>query len=195
MAFVVGNLKIGNIWKIQTEVFNLVISHFSRYPEMEVQDVYKLLYQGTMGPEHNIGSQEAFISRLIKEFQETEASADGIPLWENMRPDGELVRMNLVPYRARGGTAQNLATLCFWTASSFEGKQSDLIEAWETFGRICSENRIRKFTSEKFSKYQSFLEKHHFPAVSHSESYKIAYHPAYRLVRREFLSLAVQKEK
>ncbi len=195
MAFVVGNLKIGNIWKMQTEVFNLIISHFNRYPKMEIQDVYKLLYQGALGPEHIIDSQESFEARLKKELEEMEPLAGDIPLWENIRPDGELVRINLAPFRAKGGTEQNLATLCFWTASSFNGVRNDLIDAWNTFGRICGDNRIRKFSSENYSTYSSFLEKNNYPAVSHSEIYRNSYHPAYRLVRREFLALATQKEK
>jgi hypothetical protein len=38
----------------------LVQLHSGWYPLMELRDVYKLLYQGVMGPEHSIASSEEF---------------------------------------------------------------------------------------------------------------------------------------
>lgn len=195
MALVIGNLRLGNLWKLQTEVFNLVISHYNRYPEMEIEDVYKLLYQGAVGPEHAINSPEIFENSLAREMEEMDAGNKSIPLWENIRPDGELVRTNLAPYKVRGGNAEALSTLCLWTASSFKGQKGDLREAWHTFQKICSDNRIRKFTLENFAILNEFLEKSDFPPVHHSKSYRNAYRPAYRLVRREFLSVLTLAEK
>ena len=42
----------------------LINAHLNRYPAMTVQDVYKLVYQGVMGPEHSIPSAEIFRQRL-----------------------------------------------------------------------------------------------------------------------------------
>lgn len=41
----------------------LIKEHLARRPAMEPRDVYKLLYQGTRGPEHIIASPKAFTER------------------------------------------------------------------------------------------------------------------------------------
>ncbi len=38
----------------------LLKQHLDWYPQMELRDVYKLLYQGVMGAEHLISSPEEF---------------------------------------------------------------------------------------------------------------------------------------
>ncbi len=37
---------------------DLIASHILRYPAMTARDVYKLLYQGILGPEHSMPSAE-----------------------------------------------------------------------------------------------------------------------------------------
>ena len=73
MAINIGSVTIGNLWKSQTELFNLVIRHMNRYPVMEVQDVYTLIYQGAVGADHLSADAGGFEERLIKEFEEARA--------------------------------------------------------------------------------------------------------------------------
>lgn len=192
MVLVIGQIKLGNLWRSQTEILNLLAGHIHRYPKMEVNDAYKLLYQGTMGIEHVMIDAVSFESRLREEFDLTQAS-EKIPLWENLRPDGEIVRLNLAPYKFRGGDAGGLSTLCLWTASSFKGNLDNLKESWETFSKLCQDGRLRKFDAEKLTQLDEWLIRHDFPPVHHSDSYREAYLPAYRVIRREFLNL-VSKE-
>ena len=113
-------------------------------------------------------------------------------MWENLRPDGEIVRLNFAPYKARGGDAASISTICMWSVSSFKGSQDDLRESWGTFKRLCQDGRLRKFNLEKLIKFDEWLVHHSYPPVQHSDAYREAYHPAYRLVRREFLNLIAQ---
>ena len=115
MAINIGKVTIGNLWKSQTELFNLVISHLNRYPDMEVQDVYTLIYQGAMGVGYYSADADGFEERLIKEFEEIKEDEKKL-LWETIRPDGELVRVHMSALKARGGQPQALSTLCMWTA-------------------------------------------------------------------------------
>lgn len=188
MAIVIGNLRIGNLWKSQTEIFHLVISHVNRYPKMQVYDVYKMLYQGALGPAHAIQSASAFESRLFDEMSKVQLD-ENVPLWENIRPDGAVVRINLAKFKAKTGDPVALSTICLWTASTFESDVEDLHHAWNGFIAMCRENRMRKFALEEVEEFTSFLESNHFPPVHHSRIYQETYHPAYRLVRREFLAI------
>ena len=189
MAFVIGQFKLGNLWRSSTEILNLIVGHLHRYPLMEAKDVYLLLYQGTMGPVRLDYAGPDFEKQLEDEFSQVDA-AESIPLWENLRPDGEIVRFNLAPYKARGGDPGTLSTLCLWTLSSFKGNPDDLKESWKTFTRLCQDGRLRKFGSDEVSRLDEWLNKHNYPPQNHSDAYRAAYRPAYRLVRREFLNIA-----
>ena len=193
MALVIGQFKLGNLWRSPTEILNLVISHLHRYQNMEVNDVYKLLYQGTMGPEKLINSQPDFENQLKEEFSQSLAE-ENIPLWENLRPDGEIVRVNFAPYKSKGGDAATLTTLCLWTASSFKGNLEDLKDSWETFKKLCHDGRLRKFDMKRLTELDDWLIRDNFPPVEHTEIYIASYKPAYRLIRREFLNLLASEK-
>jgi hypothetical protein len=87
-------------WNKADRVPVLIKEHLARKPGMEPCDLYKLIYQGVRGSEHLISSPEAFTERLVKEWRELDF-ADGDPLWESIRPDGNLLRLNLRPFKAR----------------------------------------------------------------------------------------------
>ena len=192
MAINIGSVTIGNLWKSQTELFNLVISHINRYPAMEVQDVYTLIYQGAMGAGNLSADVQGFTERLMKEFEETE-SDDKKALWETIRPDGELVRVYISALKARGGNMQALSTLCLWTSSIFVGDKEDLINGWDTFKHICTDNRLRNFPEEEILEISEWAEKNKYPSMRHSATFRETYHPHYRLLRRDFLNILMEQ--
>ncbi|MDO9545543.1 MAG: hypothetical protein Q7J07_02190 [Pelolinea sp.] len=191
MAINIGNVTIGNLWKSHTEVFNLLISHLNRYPDMDVQDAYVLIYQGAMGAYYYSADPKEFEERLFREFEETEAD-ENQALWEMIRPDGELVRVHFAPLKARSGKPQALSTLCLWTASIFKTDKKDLTDGWDTFSRLCADNRCRKFSIEEVTEFTDWLVENNFPILRHSPAYRAAYHPHYRLVKREFLNILME---
>lgn len=194
MAVIIGDLILGNLWRSHSKIFRLLVSHANRYPQMDVQDAYKMLYQGSMGSEHFDNSIEEFESDLLEEWQKVEAD-DNIPIWENIRPDGQLVRFYLAPYKARGGQVAPLATLSFWSSSLFSGNIEDLKSGWETLFKTCREKNWYKFSQEEMEEFDRWLRKYQFPPIHHSESYCKTYHPAYRLLVREFLNVLTQVDK
>jgi len=192
VAINIGKVTIGNLWKSQTELFNLVISHLNRYPDMEVQDVYTLIYQGAMGAGYYSADEDGFEERLAKEFEETKED-EKKPLWETIRPDGELVRVNMSALKARGGQPQALSTLCLWTASIFQGDEQDLMDGWTTFWHVCQDNRLSKFPEVEIAEFDEWIKKNKYPSTHHSVVFRKAYDPHYRLVRREFLNILMDQ--
>ena len=192
MAINIGSVTIGNLWKSQTELFKLVISHMNRYPAMEVQDVYALIYQGAMGAVYLSADAGGFEERLIKEFEEAKTD-EKKPLWETIRHDGELLRVHISALKARGGQPQALSTLCLWTASIFEGDKVDLMDGWDTFQHLCRDNRLRKFPEKEIFEFTKWAQKNKYPSARHSTTYRDAYDPHYRLVRREFLNILMEQ--
>ena len=186
MAVIFGDLKLGNLWHSDSEIFRLLVSHASRYPLMEIQDAYKMLYQGSLGSEHITHSFEDFESELREEWELVERD-NNIPMWENIHPDGQIVRVYLAPFKARGGQVDQLATLCYWSASLFKMDIDDLKSNWDTLVKTCRDKKWYKFPQDDVEEFDRWLRKYQFPPVHHTESYRKAYKPSYRLLLREFL--------
>jgi hypothetical protein len=192
MAINIGNVTIGNLWKSHTEVFNLLIGHLNRYPEMQVQDAYVLIYQGTMGAYYFSEHPKEFEDKLLIEFEQVDEN-DKLPLWESIRPDGELVRVNFSPLKTRGIRPERLSTLCMWTTSIFKGDKEDLENGWQTFNHLCLDNRCGKFPMEEVTDFTAWLTKNGYPNLRHSPTFREMYHPHYRLLKREFLTILMEQ--
>jgi len=165
----------------------LVAKHLARHPAMEVRDVYKLLYQGVLGSGHIIASPEGFAARLQTEY-ETVSPCVAEPLWEPVHPDGALVRLNLRPFKARGGDVKQLIAACLRTAEVAWGTQEELRAVWAVFVELCRAGQWEVFLLPETLAFSAWLAEHGYPPVRHSADYKKASQPAYRLVRSEFLS-------
>lgn len=152
---------------------------------MEPRDVYKLLYQGVRGPEHSILSPAAFTEQLSAEWESLELAV-GDPLWESIRPDGSLLRLNLRPFKAEGGSLVNLIAACLKTGHRRWGTQAELEVAWENFSTLCGEQSWPYMSLERVKTFTTWLEANGYPPVHHSEQYRSLYRPAYRLVAVEF---------
>jgi hypothetical protein len=160
---------------------HLVEHHLQQRSGMGLQDVYKLLYQGILGPEHIIDSAEHFTVRLRSEWE-------NIPqgpiesLVEPIHPDEKLVRINLRPYRAAGGSLEQLTEVCLETSwQNFQGVK-DLQEVWSRLAHYFIENHLYSFTNQDVQNFTRWLKENDFPTVHHSENYRQIYRPAYRLV-------------
>jgi hypothetical protein len=159
----------------------IIQEHLRRRPGMQPRDVYKLLYQGIRGPEHLITSPDAFQKYLAAEWESLDLSISD-QLWESIRPDDSLLRLNLRPYKAQGGLFDELVTACLETGRRLWGTQAELQQAWKGFSGMCRKNPLPGLALEEVETFNAWLEANGFPAVHHSDRYRSLYRPAYRLV-------------
>ncbi|MBN1450405.1 MAG: hypothetical protein JW963_05260 [Anaerolineales bacterium] len=163
----------------------LLTEHISRRPAMGPRDVYKLLYQGVRGPEHLISSPQAFREYLAAEWQALTPAGDD-PLHESIRPDGSLLRLNLRPFKAAGGSLEVLTAACLETARRPWGTQDELQQAWACFVDFCKAGSWPSLALQELETFTPLLRENNFPPVHHSERYRELYQPAYRLLAVDF---------
>lgn len=160
----------------ETEV--IVMEHAARYPSMQPQDVVKLLYQNEFGAGHFVTDGDKSRERIIDEFEAAGHDRD-LPLFE--RIGNEYVRCHIDSryMREEDITCLNRAFLLSahrtsGNMASFQKKLSALYTLAEEgvfcFGRKDLESYLRPYESDGF------------PAVSHSSTYREAYHPSYRVI-------------
>jgi hypothetical protein len=187
MTGAVSVMVTSKMWKSRVSLARLIAEHVARHPVMEPCDVYKLFYQGILGPKHLVASAEDFAARLQTEYESISSCAVE-PLCEPVRPDRALVRLNLRPFKARRGDVEWLVAACLQTARQVWGTPEELRAAWATFVELCRVGAWETFPLLEVLDLSAWLEKHGYPVVHHSAGYKEASEPAYRLVCSEFLS-------
>ncbi|RMH68785.1 MAG: hypothetical protein D6675_14845 [Gemmatimonadetes bacterium] len=159
---------------------SILIDHLRRYPAMHVQDLYKLCHQAALGNEHLLADPDHLLDYLDQELSRL-APDETQPLLEPISPTG-LVRVHLRPFKAKKGDPQRLLTAMQRTAQTFHPSVSHLQEYWQLALDLdhVDPPLMRHFFEARRAE--------DFPAVHHSEVYRAAYSPAYRVVlKREFV--------
>ena len=164
----------------------LIQQHLGWYPLMELPDVYKLLYQGVMGPEHMVATQQEFSRRLIAEF-EIQPLGDTHQVLEVIHPDHILFRLNLRPYKVQHSSIDSLIPAMLATTKSIVGTLDDLESVWLDFTNSCKRGDMANFPSPQLDEFSRRLKQQGYPPFHHSEAYAKEYQPAYRLIASEFL--------
>ena len=106
-------------------VGQLLSAHLSRYPAMQLDDIYKLLHQAALGPGHAVDNPVAARKRLDEEIA---ALGDGCsePVQDIISPDNRLGRVHLRSYLAEGGDPDALHRSFVETANSYPGSAEKL---------------------------------------------------------------------
>ena len=163
-----------------------------RYPQLQLQDLYKLIYQAAMGSEHAIQDMDA-----ARHYLESELNGLGEGLEEQtldpISPDRRIVRINLRPYIAEGGDPSMLLTAFIRTANEYKGIWAHLRQYWSYVERMAMAEEL-PFSQDEPERFFVKMEAEGFPVVHHSVAYRAAYHPAYRVIARDFLVNIDQNE-
>ena len=160
----------------------IIHSHFAEYPHMQLQDLYKLVYQGVMGSSHALTSSSAAEKWLQDELLVMGKSRIGEKLIEKLSSD--ILRVNLRPYVASGGDTVALLNGFIRTGREYSGSTDSFIPAWNKVAGFQS-----LFSISEMNLFIAHQEAADFPAVHHSNAYRKLYRPAYRVVAEKNLLL------
>jgi hypothetical protein len=166
-------------------VGQLLSAHLSRYPAMQLDDVYKLLHQAALGPGHAVDNPAAARKRLDEEMA---ALADGCiePAQDIISPDGRLARIHLRRYLADGSDREALLRGFIDTANSYPPSPEKLQKFCGCLGDLAASGGI-PFAREEVLDYFAKISRDGYPAVHHSAAFRNAYRPAYRVVAVDLL--------
>lgn len=169
----------------------IVARQFARYPAMQPQDVYKLAFQAAMGSRH-AGLDSAMAAGWMDRELASLAAGPPEPIRDTISSDGRMVRVNLRPYLAAGGSREALLRAFVRTAREFTGSLPRLRRELAQIERLAAAGEI-PLPRSALHAYFERMRAQGYPAVEHSSGYDSAYHPAYRVVLAEFLPEGVAK--
>ena len=163
----------------------ILLAHAARYPKMQPTDAAKLLYQNEFGGGHLIRNEAQCLAFLRQEYMQTPQD----PSVSAVEDIGNgMVRVYLWALDALGYGVDDLGADFIRSARVQTGTLSSFQKKLELLRQMTAEGCM-PFSIEALESYLSGYEEAGYPMVSHSSEYRSAYCPAYRVLRKEFLSI------
>ena len=158
------------------ELRAILIAHAKRYPLMQPRDAVKLIYQNEFGGGHLIRDEQACLNYLRQEY----ASAEKDPtaaLYEDI--GNGIVRVNLAAVKPED--LEQLGRDFIRSAAKHKGTLDSFLNKLEVLRMLTTEG-VFAFDLDALNTYLSEYKAAGYPVVSHSEQYRQAYIPAYRVI-------------
>ena len=183
---------------VMAEWKTYLLEQAALHPSMEPQDVYKLLFQAVYGAEHLLQDKTAAYAYFQKEYEAVWAEEE--LLYERIHADR--YRVNLSAWKKRGLPAE-------WLFRMFAGsveqqalqkttgqdgrRQKEILQGtFREYTEIAKEavkEGAFAFSDKDFSEYTEKYNETGPRAVHHSEQYRAAEKPAYRVVAGNYLRI------
>ena len=159
--------------------------HMQRHPDMRAEDIYKMVHHAAMGNAHLFSDTAAARLWLLNEFDEIQGDT-AEPLIEPVSPDGSIVRVNLRPYKARGGDIDRLFDSMVQSAGRIH-QDAAALDRW--LQEVLDESEFGTIPVDKTTLREFFdaMKAEGYPAKHHSETYETLYAPSYRVLMRELV--------
>ena len=152
------------------------------FPQRTMQDVYKSFYQNRFGAEHMITDTAAVHAYLLYEIEVAAADSVHNPFYDFVGADGRYVRVYLTCVNNGKLTADQLFDAFIRSAVPAQQPDRSWADEWAEIEQVARTCYVPCAEEECLFLRQAAQDNR---AVHHSEAYRNAYHPHYRIVRRD----------
>lgn len=157
-----------------------LIDHIKAYPACQPADVFKYLFHCCFGCEHMVSSAKSAAEYIRKEAES--ASPEAVV---EVLDGGKYARVYL-GWVNEGLSAHTLGTLFTLSARREETGQDDLTEKLTVAEDLAKTGQF-PFSYETFAGALGKWKEAGCPPLHHSECYRAAYHPAYRVIAAQYV--------
>ena len=158
----------------------------NRYPEATLQDIYKTMYQDRFGVAHILAERDVMSRYIAKEVLQTSGECECY--YEPCGWRGEYVRIDLRAVRDGLLSADELAEKLIATAALAEDVSSaEWQQEWASILEVSSDlvTGLENYESDLLLLNECAAQ---CQTVHHSEAYREAYSPHYRIVHRSLIN-------
>ena len=160
---------------------HILEAHAERYRLLEPTDAVELIYQNEFGGGHLIRDVDSCLNYLRREYESVIQSPDAL-LLEDI--GNGMYRVNLNALDHAGYAIDQLGADFIRSANAHQGSLDRFLQKLEILLQLTKEGRM-PFSAEALEAYLETYRRAGYPMVSHSDTYRNAYSPAYRIIFRE----------
>lgn len=162
------------------ELSEILLRHAEKYPKMQPCDAVKLVYQNEFGSGHYIPDPEKAFAWLCKEYETCEKFPEA-PVFESVGNGIQRVYISSVDVNVY--PLEQIFNDFLNCSKEHKGNLKSFSEKLEVLKNLVVKG-VFAFGEKEFCEYLEEYKKMGCPAVSHSETYREAYKPAYRITKR-----------
>ena len=151
----------------------LLLEHYKKYPKLRAEDIFKYLFQSVFGCEHLMSDPSSALNYIKKELENVSA----LPTIDEL--DGEYTRVHISCL-----APETLARLFCLSAKKEDGFAS--LEAKLEVAKELVANGDLPLDGEDFSRKLEAWRQAGYPALHHSNAFREAYRPAYRVIANKY---------
>lgn len=172
----------------------LLKKHLIETPRMEPTDAVKLAYQSAFGCGHLLSARQACADFVRREMEAVPACAAAPAA---VLIGGGLCRLNLAASAVRALSPERIADMMMITNDHVLARKDNAARFEESLMQLqaLAEAGETSFSADELHTYLADYRAQGCPPVSHSEAYRQAYHPAYRVVLSDFAVLLPLMER
>lgn len=171
----------------RSEWIETLLRHAARYPKMEPVDAVKLAYQSVFGGGHLVKDEASSLARLSEERASALRSPEPFAAKEPFEPVGFGRARIMLSSCALTILPDELLNRAFMLSSREPvGDTALFSEALDILTQTALSGAF-SFSPEALSEYLVRYRASGSPMVSHSETYLLAYRPAYRVVGKPYV--------
>jgi len=163
--------------KFKDDIAALCLTQLSRYPEAVAVDMLKMLFQGEFGPGHLIADGAKAKKFLMEEYANLQSSSQDF-----IEPIGfGFCRLHLDVIDAAGISMDTFYRIFELSALSLHGTTEGFTRKVDALKALCREDTL------PFDECEIDAILKESPALfRHSEAFRAAYSPAYRIIKEEY---------
>lgn len=168
-----------------------LIKQTEKHKSVRPEDIVKMCYQAAFGASHLLTDMEADARRYFyKEYDSVVPADDDEPLYEEISEN--FIRVNLRAWKASGMPAEWLFNMFVAAISMSEealhGRKDTFCSYLEEAGNVVSSAGL-SFGLEEWEKFIADYMNAGIRAIHHSEAYRDAEKPAYRVINAKFINV------
>lgn len=159
----------------------ILTAHYRKYPQMQIQDLFKFIHQSAFGCEHMVSSEDAATAYITEEGK-TVSYSEGA-LIDSL--DGDYSRVHL-SYLHQGLSAQTLGRMFYLSAKREENGLAELEQKLLIAKELITKKAL-PFSLAEFEKAAEQWKTDSYPPLHHSELFRKIYKPAYRVTANKYV--------
>ena len=159
------------------------------FPQTRLQDIYKSFYQSYFGAEHLITDTTSVRAYLQREIAEAAADSIANPYYEPTGANGAYVRVYLRCITENLISEQQLFD-AFLRSAQPQQRMEDWHRLWQDEIVPAARKAGLGFSDEELAELTAASRRN--GAVRHSDDYRNAYHPHYRIVERSIFETEIK---